>query len=166
LVWALLILAPTALPKTVSLTTGDLDIFLSFPTLTFVGDETAIDVSVVNRGNTPITGTVVLKLPETPVVHLTSEGGNTVVLAALAPDAQASAHLKFIAEADGALTFTPQIRLETQPPAALAAQTLTISPLPRLNSLRSWIFGAFAALFAAIARPWFKRFLRPWLPTD
>jgi len=166
LVWALLILAPTALPKTVSLTTGDLDVFLSFPTLTFVGDETTIDVSVVNRGSTPLTGTVVLKLPASPVVHLTSEGGNTVALAALAPDARATAHLKLVAEANGRLTFTPQIRLEGQPPADLAAQTLTISPLPRLNSLRSWIFGVFAAGFAFIAQPWLKRLSKPWLPSD
>lgn len=164
--WVLLILAPTALPKTVSLTTGDLDIFLSFPALTFVGDETTIDLSVVNRGTTPVTGTVVLKLPETPVIHLTSEGDNTVALAALAPDARATAHLKFVAEGDGALTFTPQVRLETQPPADLAAQTLTISRLPRLNSLRSWIFGVFVAGFAFIAQPWLKRLSKPWLPSD
>jgi hypothetical protein len=164
--WALLILAPTALPRTISLTTGDLDIVLSFPTLTFVGDETTIDVSVVNRSSTSLTGTVVLKLPETPVVHLTSEGDNWVALAALAPDARATAHLKFVAEGDGALTFTPQVRLETQPPANLAAQTLTISPLPRLNSLRSWIIGTFAAGFAFIARPWLKRLSKSWLPAD
>jgi hypothetical protein len=108
----------------------------------------------------------VLKLPETPVVHLTSEGDNSLALAMLAPEARATAHLKFVAQAGGQLRFTPHVQLEGQLPVDLASQDIEVSGLPYVNRLRSWIFGAFAALFAAIARPWFKRFLRPWLPTD
>lgn len=167
--WAVVVARPALLPHTFLASPpgrADLRVDLSFPALTFVGDETTLDVSVINLSPAPVTGTLWLAFSESPVVHMAPGGGGELAFASLAPGARATAHVRFVAQAGGALTVTPRVQLEGGDPADLESRVVTVSNLPRMNSLRSWVLGAFAALFAGVVRPWLKHALRGWMPAD
>lgn len=165
-IWVLFVIGPSILPQTEPYISGSVETRMVYPPQSFVGDDTPVSITLINRASTPISGTLSLELPPLPPAYLKQDGASQLTFTALANGAQASKTMTFVALQGGELVLTPTLLIEGQAPQKLNAQSISISSVPRLSSWQGLAYAAFAALFGAISRPWLKRTLKRWLPTE
>lgn len=159
------------------------------PSVTFVGDDIELIVSIVNHGAEPITGTVTVELSPEPISHLEEKGDSVITYTRLAHGALHSKPIRLVALGGGELGVTlrltnqtalspqetdrgPIASLPAGPPETAAgggpllSHIVSVSPIPWLNRLRSWIAGALLGALGYLTLPWLKNLLKTWLPAN
>lgn len=143
-----------------------LELALTFPGNLAVGDAGAIDLTVTNLSDSPISGTVTLRFAPSPSppIHLIDDSQVTLRLNGLAAGERQTNHIDFqIALSPwplfaGQISFTPQLELDGQASVDHTPQQISVWPIPQFRSLFS---GGMGTLLIVLFWDRIKKWLFP-----